>query len=313
MIPNHLIASLATAADTAICNVLRVGAPGQNSPTGEVGFVAAVVLGGVCDIANAWRPLLSPHGLSLKMSGVFCHQTPKATFTDNQGIVVSCELADLLVVVEEYRGGRLGRRWAALVQAKMAAPGGGQTLTQPGDLRQLDLMSRWPSFTLPKNFAPSARDFATCTKAGTTLDCGRYGIIDGQPNPDWYQQAPAATMPAGGDRLGSFLAHMVETGQVGYGREATGLGDDWSRTVDELMTQTYSQLFNYAAGFSGQKHRGRSAFAMAMSSPYYPIFPYFYADESPPSGGRLDEPGDDERPTGISVLRIAISSDEYRE
>jgi hypothetical protein len=313
MVPNHLIASLATAADTAINNVLLEGAPGQSIPTGEVGFVAAVVIGGVYKIANAWSPLLRPHGLSIKMSGVFCHQTPRATFTDNHGNNVSCELADLLVVVEDSTGGRPGRRWAALIQAKMAAPGGGQTLTRLGDLRQLDLMSRWPPFTLPRNFAPGARDFATCRYHGQLLDCGRYGLIDGQPRPDWHQQAPAPAMPAGGDRLGTFLAQMVETGQVGYGREATGLGDDWSRTVDELMTQTYSQFFNYAAGFSGRRQRGHSALSMAISCPYDPFFFCSHSDRPPPSGGRPDGPGDDEIPTGISLLRIAISSDDYAE
>ncbi|MEX0319915.1 MAG: hypothetical protein AB3N21_18310 [Ruegeria sp.] len=313
MVPHHLVASLATAADTAINNVLQVGASGQSKPTGEVGFVAAVVIGGVHDIANAWSPLLHPHGLSVKMSGVFCHQTPRATFTDNHGTIVSCELADLLVVVEDNTGGRPGRRWAVLIQAKMAAPGGGQTLTQPGDLRQLDLMSRWPSFTLPKNFAPGARNFATCRYQGKPLDCGRYGLVEGQPSPDWHQQAPAPVMPAGGDRLGSFLAHMVETGQVGYGREATGLGDDWSRTVDELMTQTYSQFFSYAAGFSGRRQRGHSAFAMAISGPYDPSIVYFNSDGPPPSGGRPDELGDDERPNGINLLRIAIGSNDYSE
>jgi hypothetical protein len=313
MVPSHLISSLATAADAAINNALLVGAPGQSKPTGEVGFVAAVVIRGVSDIANAWAPLLRPHGLSVKMSGVFCHQTPRATFTDNHGKIVSCELADLLVVVEDNTGGRLGRRWASLIQAKMAAPGGGQTLVQPGDLRQLDLMSRWPSFTLPKNFAPGPRDFATCRYHGKPLDCGRYGLIGGQPSPNWHQQAPARVMPVGGDRLGSFLARMVETGQVGYGREATGLGDDWSRTVDELMTQTYSQLFTYAAGFRGRRQRGHSTIAMAMSCPYDPFFLWINSGGPPPSGGRPDELDDDERPTGISLLRIAIGSDDESE
>ena len=317
MVPSTLVTSLAQAADTAIDHVLRTGAPGQNTPTGEVGFVAAVVLGGVHDIASAWQPLLQPHGLSVKMSGVFCHQTPKATFTDNHGSVVSCELADLLVVVDDNTSGTAGRRWAVLIHAKMAAAGGGHTLTQPGDLRQLDLMARWPSFTLPRNYAPGGRDFATCTHHGTAIDCGRYGLVDGQPCPDWHQQAPATKMPPGGDRLGSFLAHMVETGQVGYGREATGLGDDWSRTVEELMTQTYSQFFSYAGGFVGRRQRGNTAIAMAISDPaghfwpYYPHFVYF-ADKPPPTGGRPDGPVDDEGPTGISLLRVAIGSNPDR-
>lgn len=117
----------------------------------------------------------------------------------------------------------------------------------------------------------------------------------------------------GGDQLGSFLAHMVETGQVGYGHEATGLGDDWSRTVDELMTQTYSQFFNYAAGFSGPRQRGHSAFAMAISGPYDPSIFNFNSDGPPPSGGRPDELSDDERPNGISLLRIAIGTNDFPE
>lgn len=294
-----------------------MGAPGQSKPTGEIGFVAAVVIGGVHDIANAWAPLLRPHRLSVsqsvKMSGVFCHQTPRATFTDKSGKSVSCELADLLVVVEDNTSGRFDQRWAALIQAKMAAPGGGQTLTQPGDLRQLDLMSRWPLFTLPKNFAPGTRDFTTCKYPGKKLDCGRYGLIEGPPNPDWHQQAPASVMPVRGYRLGTFLAHMVETGQVGYGREATGDRDDWSRTVDELMKQTYKQRFKYAVGFSAPQQRGRSSFEAVISSTYGPFFHHFDSDGLLPTGGRPDEPGEDDRPTGISLLRIAIGSDDYSE
>lgn len=309
MIPSSLIPSLASAANTAIDSVLRVGAPGQATPTGEVGFVAAVTLGGVYGIAAAWQPILHPHGYSVKISGVFCHQSPKATFTDNHGNVVSCELADLLVVVEDYTGGSLGRRWAALVQAKMAAPGGGQNLTQPGDLRQLDLLSRWPSFRLPRAYPAGGRDFSTCKHAGKTIDCGRYGLIAKQPNPDWHQQPPAATMPAGGDQLGTFLANMVEIGQVGFGRESTGLGDDWSRTVDELMTRTYANFFNYASGFPGRQKRGHSAFAMFAAVPRSLPFAYLSSvDIAPPSGGRPDDPAED--PEGISVLRVTIGRNE---
>ncbi|MBZ9740684.1 hypothetical protein [Mesorhizobium sp. CO1-1-4] len=313
MIPSRLIKSLATSANTAIDMVLRNGAPGQTTPTGEVGFVAAVTLGGVYDIAAAWTPILNPHGYSVKISGVFCHQSPKATFTDIHSNVVSCELADLLVVVEDHTGGSLGRRWAALVQAKMAAIGGGQKLTQPGDLRQLDLLTRWPSFSLPSNYTAGKRDFSTCSYAGSTLDCGRYGLIAKQPNPGWHQQAPAAAMPAGGDRLGTFLANMVEVGQVGYGREATGLGDDWSQTVDELMTRTHARFFNYASGFPGRQKRGHSALAMPAAvapGPFSPFSYFYHGGMPPPSGGRPDGPTEEEPDEAISVLRIGIGRNE---
>ncbi len=51
MIPAHLTASLSAAADTEIDHALQHGEPGQHPPTGEVGFVAAFVLGVVPGIA----------------------------------------------------------------------------------------------------------------------------------------------------------------------------------------------------------------------------------------------------------------------
>lgn len=317
MIPSSLIPALSVAADTAINNVLRNGAPGQKQPKGEVGFVAAVVLGGVHGIASAWQPILHPHGYSVRISGVFCHQSPMVTFTDRSGNQATCELADLLVVVDDISGHN-HRRWAALIQAKMAAAKGGKKITGSGDLRQLDLFTRWPSFTLPSGYNPGGRDFFTCVYPGSILDCGRYGLIAKKPNPHWHQQAPAITMPAGGDQLGTFLARMVEAGQVGYGREATGLADDWSQTVDELMTRTYASFFNYRAGFSDQQKRGYSAFAMSMPYPslglrFYPS-PYIFLDDTPPpSGGRPDRAEEEHPDGGISLLRIVISKKDGEE
>jgi hypothetical protein len=168
MLPSSLIPSLESAADAAINGVLRTGAVAakQKVPTGEVGFVAAFVLGAVPDIARAWRPIIKPHGYSIQMTGVFCHQTPMASFTDTSGVARTCELADLLVVVDDMTSGAATIRWAVLVQAKMAKKRGGQTLTQQGDLIQLDLLANWPNFTLPSGFAPVR---ATSRPAGTPV------------------------------------------------------------------------------------------------------------------------------------------------
>lgn len=318
MIPSPLIPVLAGAADAALAPVLLNGAAafGQNPPTGEVGFVAAVVLGGVPAIANAWRPILRPAGYQLRISGVFCHQSPQATFTDNNGVRKSCELADLLVVVDDLTGSGSGRRWATLVQAKMASPGGGKTLTQTMDLRQLDLFTRWPAFTLPLGYQPYLRDFSTCRHAGMPFDCGRYGLIDTRFNPEWRQQVPARSMPAGGHRFGSFLAQMVGQGQTGFGREATGNADDWSRTVDELMTVTYAALFTYVAGFGSGNPQSRGHMACAYMAPNLPWNPwqpterYTAGGNPPPSGGRPDPTDREDRdPLGISVLRLGITQD----
>lgn len=315
MIPSSFIPQLAASADAAIHTVLTNGATafGQALPKGEVGFVAAVVLGGVSEIARAWSPILRPYGYRVKVSGVFCHQSPEATFTDLAGVRVPCELADLLMVVDDLTAGATGKRWAALVQAKMAKTGGGKTITGTEDLRQLDLLTRWPPFTLSSSYQPGPRDFSTCRHGGAPGDCGRYGLIGRQPNPIWHQQAPAPTMPMGGHELGSFLAHMVESGQTGFGREATGIGDDWSRTVEELMRVTYANLFNYVTGFgpNNPQRRGRAAMAYMTSEPWpYYYLNHFFGGGRLPSGGRPDDL-DEGAPEGggISILRIGIARD----
>ena len=310
MIPSSLIPQLSAAADTALVPVLQSGAAshGQAQPTAEVGFVAAAVLGGVPAIARAWRSTLRKAGYRLHMHGVFCHNAPKATFTDSTGNKVSCELADLLVVVDDLISGS-GRRWAVLIQAKMANPSGGKSISGQDDLRQLELLTNWPPFDLPASYQCYSRDFSTCMHSGQPFDCGRYGLIDTQPLPYWHQQAPAMSMPSGGIQLGSFLARMLETGQTGFGREATGRGDDWSRTVDELMKVTYSNLFTYASGFGAGNRQQRGHSAMTYVSAYGPgyWFPRFLRHTAiPPSGGRHDgrEEGGD---GGLSILRIGIA------
>lgn len=309
MIPPYLIPKLGAAADTAVNGSLRMGARhvGQTQPTGEVGFVAAVVLGAVPAIAAAWRPILRPAGYSVSLTGVFCHQTPRVSFRDAVGTLRHCELADLLVVVDDLSSGTPGRRWAALIQAKMARKGGGQSLASQGDLTQLDLLSRWPQFTLPPGFAPGARDFSTCVHRGGPLDCGRYGLIDGQPAPAWHLQAPAKSMPAGGDQLGTFLARMIENGQVGYGREATGFSDDWSRTVDELTKVTAGLAFAYAAGLKGrQQRRGNTSVAFVIEGADPRDTRGIWFNEPPPSDGRPERPEDLPPSEGINLLRIGV-------
>ena len=312
MIPSQHIPILASCADVAIDQALRNGATylGQKVPTGEVGFVAAVVLGAVPSIGQLWKAVLKPAGYSVSVSGIFCHQSPKVRFDYSGGGRPRCELADLLVAVEDYTSGRRGDRIACLVQAKMVSALGGKTLSDPGDLVQLDLLTRWPSFTLPNGYAPHARDFSTCAHPGATLDCGRYGLIDGQPDPDWFQQLPASTMPAGGPRLGTFLANMLETGQTGYGRLANGLADDWSYTVDELMTRTAAATFSHSETLTGRHRRGMMA--MTFFAGDDDAFAFSRGDQPPPSGGRPEYSEEEPPEPGISVLHIAVGRNEDR-
>lgn len=63
MLNAQTIRSMSTSANAAIGEILLRGSRGmQTAPRTEVGYVAAVTLGGINDIAAAWLPLLAPAG-----------------------------------------------------------------------------------------------------------------------------------------------------------------------------------------------------------------------------------------------------------
>ena len=313
MITPNLTPRLERIANRAILRAMSRGVPtlGLAAPTNEPEFVAAVLFGAVPNIARSWRPLLIQAGLEATYSGVFCHQSPMATFKDLSGTRRQCELADLLLVFEETTLGVAGRRWAVLIQSKMAARQGAKKLTSPGDLRQLDLYSRWPAFELPHGFPAGARDFSSCPHAGSSMDCGRYGLIDGRI-PIWHQRPPAAILPSSGDELGTFLARMAEN-RPGYGREASGITDDWSRTVEDLMRITFNRTFR-VLGTKSRHPRGVSLAMRAVSGDVtgFIVPDCGYGDSGPP-GGTIKVYDEGDGASGINLLHVGISRLEERD
>jgi len=97
---------MAAAADAAIDNVLLNGTGPIVRPKKEVAHVAAVTLGGICDIAEAWERICSGRGISLRLAGIFCHAAPQVRFKGQSG-KTACELADLLVVTDIRKRGAL--------------------------------------------------------------------------------------------------------------------------------------------------------------------------------------------------------------
>lgn len=45
----------------------------------EVDHIYAMTRFGVARLGSLWAPLLASRGMSLRVTGVFCHQTPKAS------------------------------------------------------------------------------------------------------------------------------------------------------------------------------------------------------------------------------------------
>ena len=269
MVPAALVPTLEADADYAIDYALTNGLPtlGMGPPTTEPAFVAAFVLGAVPDIAARWRPHLSLLGVQIRVTGVFVHGAPKVSFKDAFGNPQSCELADLLLVLDDKTNGQLVDRQAVLVQAKMA-PGGTTTLRRSGDLVQYHLMSNWPQFQFnSQSFGPHDRDFSTCRHTGATVDCGRYGLIDDSPaTPQWRQHAPAVSFAAPALTLGAFMADMAGPKYPTSGRPALGSADDWSDTVEELMQVTSARTFSLRTALPGRHRSRQDALAMVEFS-----------------------------------------------
>jgi hypothetical protein len=110
MISSSTIAMMSLAANAVIEDVLLRGSQGmRTTPRTEVGLVAAVVLGGINGIAAAWASILSGSKLSLNLIGVFCHAAPLVRFRPAGSRQQTCELADLLIVVDFLQGGGTAR------------------------------------------------------------------------------------------------------------------------------------------------------------------------------------------------------------
>ncbi|KGD98590.1 hypothetical protein JL39_14100 [Rhizobium sp. YS-1r] len=229
-------------ARAAIDHGLVLGNPmGVRAPRTEPGLVAAVTTYAIPRIARDWRRILKPLRTHIEISAVFTHQAPKVRFASGIKARATCELADLLIVVDDAR---TGRRQAALIQAKMAAQRGTVQISRQQDKLQLELFQKWPRFDFEEPIYNLASvDFHS---GGSAAECGRYGVIDRHliTPPIWSQMRPSKVP---GKTLASPILADFIVGLVlnRVGREATpSLGSDWSKTVETLMRVTYGRFFH---------------------------------------------------------------------
>jgi hypothetical protein len=238
----------------------RGNPPALATPTTEPTAVAAVTWAAMPDLAAQWRPILRPLGFQLDLHSVFCHQSPQITFTDQSNKRQRCELADLLIVVDETAAGTIRDRRAVFVQAKMFSSGGGISVTAASK-DQLELYEFWPSFSFISGpYSPIPRDFAATGQPGLSSESGRYGGIDLRPAAPLWEQIVPSTSPAmqrgNGIELATFVAGMV-VGDSSIGRKAVPSGtDDWSMTIDEILSITAVQSVALVGSLgAGRTHR----------------------------------------------------------
>jgi hypothetical protein len=305
--------NLITAAGSLIATALQNGRPpAVAKPCNEPTAVAAVTWVGLPDVVAQWRPVLRRLGFTLSLHSVFCHQSPQVSFNDKNNAPQLCELADLLIVVDEKVSGTIRDRRAVFVQAKMFS--GGKISITALSRDQLELYETWPLLTFVSGpYQKIARDFTATGQPGSSSESGRYGGIDLPQNAPLWENIVPSTTPAmrrgNGMELARFVAGMV-VGDAAVGRAAkAGGSDDWSMTVDEILSITAGQSVWLAASIGKGVSRPRGETSPIFVTPNMADFAASSMPPAPPSGG---PPGDDTilasgPEEGISFVRLIFA------
>ena len=226
---------------------------------------------GIKELAKQWSPILSPHGIALRITGVYCHQTPKAHYDHPTDGPKSPELGDLLVVHEHKVTGPDGHvettRRAVIVQAKMVDQG----VPRFGkvDRYQEYLYEHWPDFELKGRGLRGTKFLSGQRNFRPNTDTGRYGLIEQGLHarhklmichycccsPWTYSEPRQPVRTAGGEDAGAFIANMLYDTNWSRGRSAAipskplvlstcSPSNHFDVTVEELLTLTAAKTLN---------------------------------------------------------------------
>ncbi len=238
----HERESMYSGANAAIWHSHSLAGHLAKSTAREEDYVATLVTNGIPFLADRWVPLLRLKGVSLRLSGVFCHGHPQVSFGSPPSQV---ELADLLIVHQHTRAGRASAR-AILLQAKMSSDSAHRLSASDA---QLDLFSRWPPIEfVTGGLAPGTRDLKEHGKGS------RYALVhDGRAYPEeitWADQCPwAASVAKQHLTADHSLARLLGDMLLNKDGRPFQLGkpkDDWSRTIQELLQTTGLRTYRRA-------------------------------------------------------------------
>lgn len=208
--------------------------------TREEDYVATLIRVGTPLLAARWAEVLAPHGVSIRISGVFCHARPQVRFAHPGSPI---ELADLLIVHRHTAKTKRSVCRALLVQAKMSDDG---THVLASNDAQLHLFTTWPDF----NFVDRSMDPAV-RKLNEKGKGSRYALVrkahDFPEDISWPDQSPwaeakAALLLEGTKSFARTLGDML-LGRDGRPTNLIRPTNDWSRLIAELLKITGAKTF----------------------------------------------------------------------
>jgi hypothetical protein len=323
-IPAHVSPLLERSANFAIEFALNAHLPQFNKKaSSEPECVAAFVLFSLPKIARDWSKLLSPHGIALSVSGVFCHQSPMVRF-DTLGRVwppagrpKRCELADLLIVHDNKVNGKIAHRRAVLIQAKKTVSG----IVSAPDPVQYHLYNQLPLFEIEtRTFMSGPRDFTQAMASQFAWSGMQYGLIRDTAGSlsTWHMHDPLSPLTClPNQQLSRFLTDMLVNSSPAGRAAVPGGSDDWDRTIDELLAVTTARTFRLkwflpsGSARAGALHLG----VLAAGGTFYEFgadrLPSAMSDfmgvsggDRPPRGEEPDRPG-----PGAGVSTVLFETD----
>ncbi len=221
---------LAARADEAVGRVLA-GETGMAPPLDAREALGATVSAGLPGAADAWLEILEPEGLALGLVGAFSFGAPIVEFQAG-GASHRCSIADLMIVVDDLTGRERDRR-ALLLRTR-------QTVANdaPCSDAERSLDEGWPAFRFvdeAENAGPTPR-----RRLGGETRFSCLAQVDLMLPARTWRMVGCTVTPgmAEGVSLGRLIVEMAR-GRAGR-RAPEFDGDDWSRTLNDLLVRTAS-------------------------------------------------------------------------
>jgi hypothetical protein len=217
-----------------------VAAGQPNEPTVVYGILKSVIPRIQAELQRCY----SPHNVTVRVAGVFCHQSPYVDFPPSLGLP-GCELGDLLIVV------RFRETWgeelrAMLLQFKV----GGWPKSNSNDAQWV-LYTRWPAFRWRSKPHLDRTPRPNGAQAGAL-----HAVIWDSGHPS----ARPADLEAKGRRLATVLSGLTNL----YGgrpikplyQARSEAGKGWSEVVWDLLEFTAKRLMTLNAAGVRRQQRG---------------------------------------------------------
>jgi len=237
---------------------------------GEVERLIYFFVKGLPTLEAGLKGILKPHNVSLRISSVFCHQTPKVRYTKPSIAATSCELGDVAFMATygvRLGAARDGLGNAVLCQAKNLFSRGVEPIQEY--LYEAAAEFEYVRPASLKAVAGGVRNLATAD------NCLWFWSFNHKSFPPWRTSLILGRPPhpSGQSYVDAFerILFQLFIGAAGRGYKDIGkrpAAHGWSRIIDDLFQITAARMFKLKSApilRGGARPRGYNALTLSAS------------------------------------------------